>query len=72
MYTRKTIVLILVAVIAGLGLVAAIVLISIGENIQYVNYLHYYFTSEFNQIHRLSNEASGEEIDFLCTLSTFL
>lgn len=72
-YTRKTIILVLIAIIAGLGLIAATILISIGENLKFGIYLYYYFTSEFNQIYRLSNEASGKELDiFYISLSTFL
>lgn len=64
-YASKTIILILIAVIAGLGFIAAVILISIGEEFFIEGYFYYDLNSEFNEMHRLSREASGEELDIL-------
>jgi hypothetical protein len=64
-YASKTIILILIAVIAGLGFIAAVILISIGEESFIEDYFYYDLNSEFNEMHRLSREASGEELDIL-------
>ncbi len=64
-FASKTIILILIAVIAGLGFIAAVILISIGEESFIEDYFYYDLNSEFNEMHRLSREASGEELDIL-------